>query len=228
MPRSKIQGKRFSLCPKGTRGNGGSVLTRYFKHAGLDQQFLSLFSFSLKKLSMDDKETRSSGKNKKEMEKLTSQLDRAKEELKQKNRQRMTIRSQRQHTNPHWLARAQTDLPIANKRSLFVDGSLIRKTGKVFISCLLTNTYAITAASFSSGLESASCLYCLDFVRYVPSWSIIWDGWVPCHYLVAKKRLYMKVRPSVGWSVCRKRVFFRPIRSDVCRVHVFLTIFAIG
>jgi len=55
-------------------------------------------SQSLKKLSMDEKESKGSSKNKKEMERITSQLDKAKEELKLKNRQRMTIRNQRLNT----------------------------------------------------------------------------------------------------------------------------------
>ena len=46
---------------------------------------------SLKRLTMDETQLR--GKNKREVEKITSQLDKAKEELKQKNRQRLSIRS---------------------------------------------------------------------------------------------------------------------------------------
>ena len=54
-----------------------------------------------------------------------------------------------------------------------------------------------------------------------PSFDKLDDQWNDL-FLVATKRLYMRVCPSVGWSVgssVPKQFFFRPTRSDACRVY---------
>ena len=77
----------------------------FFNDAFLNMAFLTSSNVcSMKKLNLDQRESRgpSNKQLKKDLESLSTQLDKEKEKLREKNRQRMTIRSQRQNPKRSW------------------------------------------------------------------------------------------------------------------------------